>query len=458
MNRIRRTTLALALAVGAVAAATAPATARADKASDARERVGLPSISEQQRYRDELGLPSSAATVRDLNERWAQGNVPGATTEGAVLTPDEERELDTREGAGHEIATAARALFADDPAGTFAGVYIDNANGKTVVLVTRDADAVAAKIRARVTNGSRLAMRTVTFPMARLSSIADTVAGTSDALRDRGANVTATDVDEVANRTAIGLSPDTATARAVVASALAPGDVAAVRFYDSGPATFAGVQTLNAPPVKGGQVILSARPDGFYNQCTSAFDAYRQTRTDAGIWVYDRYMITAAHCKLGTTAGAGWFQTELYFIGVADQDTLASQIDSMRVPLSKPVDRSNLVAITSTTDRYIYYRQSQSADVLGERVCMSGARTGGEVCGTLLSRSHAETIEGIPLRYLRIASFNAREGDSGGSVLQDSTAKGIVSCSTYYNSAWRMCYQHVHTALGYLGLTNVEGA
>jgi hypothetical protein len=139
-------------------------------------------------------------------------------------------------------------------------------------------------------------------------------------------------------------------------------------------------------------------------------------------------------------------------------DTISSGIDAMRVPLTKPSDRSALVAITASIDRNIVARQAQSTDVIGERVCMSGATTGGEVCGTLMSRSFTATIEGYPLRYLRIASFPARGGDSGGSVLLDITAKGIVSCNTYYNNATRMCYQHVHTALDYLGLTNVEGA
>jgi hypothetical protein len=448
-----RTLLRLLVATTAVVAAAViadAATFSATAGTTTAEAAGLPPLADQMRFRAELGVPASAEVVADLNERWEQGALPGATAEGAVFTADETAELDAREDAGQEIAFAARRYFSGARASAFGGVYIDHDTGRTVVLVTRDAAAHESALRARVSEPDRLTVRAADHALADLERVADAV-GTA------GGDVLGAAVDERANEVDVNVARDTPAVRAAVARLVRPGELPALRFHETPAPTFTGVEGLNAPPVKGGQRIITFRPDGYKIGCTSAFAAYAITRTDAGIFTTERYLLTAGHCDLERQAAAGWFQTEWYYIGLTDVNSIASGIDAMRIRLSRPLDRSQLVAITPTNDRYIYYRQSNTADVVGERTCMSGATTGGEKCGTLLVRSSSGTMDGIPLRGLRIASFDAKEGDSGGSVLFNSEAKGVVSCRTNYNGAWRMCYQHVHTALQYTGLTDVEG-
>jgi len=292
MRRLFVSLLGFVAAVGA-ATVSAPDATATRAAVPTSSSIGLPALAEQQRYRAELGLRADTAFVTDLNARWAGGALPGAGTEGSVFTADEEQELDEREEAAYAIAEAARELAAGSPA-TFGGVYIDHASGKTVVLVTRDADDFAGMVRARSGRGDRLAVRVVRYSLADLQRIAalaavETSSGVS--------------VDERENSVAVGLPKDSAAARASVTARLRPSDAGAVRFYEAPAPSFTGVSTLNAPPVKGGQIILMARPDGLWNRCTSAFDAYRQTRTDAGIYVYDRYMLTAGHCKTAVLRG-----------------------------------------------------------------------------------------------------------------------------------------------------------
>jgi hypothetical protein len=58
---------------------------------------------------------------------------------------------------------------------------------------------------------------------------------------------------------------------------------------------------------------------------------------------------------------------------------------------------------------------------------------------------------------MRYASFDAKPGDSGGSVLNNSEAKGIVSCRVVYNGASRLCYTHIQYNVSGLGITDVYG-
>ena len=114
--------------------------------------------------------------------------------------------------------------------------------------------------------------------------------------------------------------------------------------------------------------------------------------------------------------------------------------------------------MTATNDRYIYERQATNADVVGERTCMSGAVTGGERCGTILYKlGQGVNDDGILIKNMRYASFDAINGDSGGSVLNNSEAKGIVSCRVTYNGAVRMCYTHIGYNLSGLAVTEVYG-
>jgi hypothetical protein len=132
--------------------------------------------------------------------------------------------------------------------------------------------------------------------------------------------------------------------------------------------------------------------------------------------------------------------------------------DAMRIPIN-PADTSQYVAITSTENRYIYDRQDNTADVLSERVCMSGATTGGETCGTLMSKTVSFTKDGMTFSGLRQATFKSLGGDSGASVLHNSMANGVVSGNvSYTDGTVRMIYPHIHTCLQRLGLTDVVGA
>jgi hypothetical protein len=443
--------VALSLSVASVVFA-APASAErsaADKAADA----GLPSVTDQMQYRAELGLPASNEIVTDLNARWAAGDLPDAHVEGSVFTAAEQSELDAREAAAHDIAKAARTYFTGSLAGVLGGIYIDHATGKTVVWLTGNTAANLAALRSRVANPDRLVGKSARFSLADLERVGDTVMSKGSAFK-----VTGTSVDERANLLDVSLDKNTAAARAGVLGLLRPSEAAMVRFSEAHASERVGVLGKNAPPVKGGQGINIYGTNGTAASCTSAFVGYLRTRTDIGIYTNTYYALSAGHCDL--TTNASYTQADLYVYGQSDRRAYTSggSADGVRIPLQIQTDASQYVAITATNDRLIYDRQAAAADVVGERTCMSGARTGGEKCGTIMTRTfQGADASGFVLKNMRIATFDAIPGDSGGSVLNNSQAKGIVSCRVPYSGASRMCYTHIQYNLSGLGITDVYG-
>lgn len=427
--------------------------ASADRPTNKAAEAGLPSVADQMKYRAELGLPASKEVVTDLNAQWSSGDLPDATAEGSVFTASEESELDAREAAAHDIAKAARSYFTGSLAGALGGIYIDHATGKTVVLLTGDAAANLAALRARVANPDRLVGKSARFSLADMERVGDTVTARGGAF-----GVTATSVDERANLLDVSLAKDTASARAGVLALVSPSEAAMIRFGESGAAQTLGVAGSNSPPVKGGQGVNVYGTNGLVGGCTSAFVAYLRTRTDIGVYVTTYYALSAGHCDI--TPNATYTQADLYVYGQSDKKayTTGGSADGVRIPLQNQLDWSQYVAITATNDRLIYQRQLASADVVGERTCMSGAVSGGEKCGTIMTKTFQGTNnQGITIKNMRIATFDAIPGDSGGSVLNNSQAKGIVSCRVNYSSAWRMCYTHIQYNLSGLAVTDVVG-
>jgi hypothetical protein len=456
-NKQARALIAASLALVAITAASGPAhgSARGAPADGAAE--GLPPVADQARYRADLGLPATEQVVTDLNAQWQAGALPGATTEGAVLTPSEEAELDMRDAAADEIAPLARNYFTGSLTSAFGGVFIDNAAGKVAVLVTRDVAGFERELRARIADPShadRLVVRKVAFALADLNRVVALLDDRSAALRAAGTVMHDWGVFEDQNAVVVHVPHDTADVRSVVLAALPQPYRPMVRFGQSSGVQLTGVSGVNSPPLKGGQEINRITTDGNLVQCTSAFVTYYNRRTDAGIYIKDYYLVSAGHCSDSST---NYFTQGLgYAIGYPDRNLYANNgTDGLRIAI-RIADKSQLVAITASNDRYIYGQQATIQDRVGDRTCVSGSRTGGERCGTLQSTN--VTISPAPdfftLKNMRQATYFTQPGDSGGSVLADSTALGVTSAT---DGGGHSFYTHIGYVIPRLGLTAVEG-
>lgn len=472
---VRRGAIAAAFAAAVSSAPAGHAANHVTSRAPAAPSWGLPSTTEQQRYRAELGLPASSEVVTDLNARWASGSLPGAGTQGAVFTSEEQREVDGRVAAARDIAAAARAYFDGTLEAAFGGVFIDHETGTTVVLLTRDEAKHTAALRERTQHDDRLGVRTARFSLAQLDGIVATLTDNAAALSSAGASFANAGVSEPENMVDVALIDDAPATRRQVLSLLSPADRAAVRFGPGAAYTPTGVDGLNSPPLKGGQRISRSTPDPtMISICSSAFDAYKRTRTDASIYVTNYYLVTAGHCApTSADMQRPWVQGRLggatYPIGVPDMNNISAfgGVDAMRIPINA-ADAANKVAINETRDRLIYRRQTYNTEIANEPVCMSAATTtdaygnGIELCGTLIAKgvTLTDATTGQKFANMRVVSFDAKGGDSGGSVLKDSEARGIVQGRgryPYTTSPFRMNYNHIEIALQRLQLDNVLG-
>ncbi|MGG1600356.1 trypsin-like serine protease, partial [Paenibacillus naphthalenovorans] len=132
--------------------------------------------------------------------------------------------------------------------------------------------------------------------------------------------------------------------------------------------------------------------------CTGAFSA----RDSANNYYY----VTAAHCgELNSNVTQGGSS-----IGLVDRRNYGGTSDALAVRISSSNASAGLYNFTPFT-----YKQSASEDMVGELVCHSGIESGVQ-CGQITNNNYATGGFGVYQEKLRIASFSAKEGDSGGPV------------------------------------------
>lgn len=414
----------------------------------------------QSARRAELGLDARREVVQQLLTEY--GSNASVTLDGGVLvTSTELSQVRSLDEAAGKLALALRP-WEDAP--DFGGMYIDRSTGEVVILVVGAGDGLRQAVAAADVS-SVAAVRAANFSYAELQAAAtELVTSRNDDLAAEGVTVLSTDVNQRDNTVEVSLAEDSEQARRLVAGA-APSDM--FRFVGPSRLDTNGVNRLDAPPLAGGQRItrLGDRA-GTLGLCTSAFVGYN-SRQVALTTVRDYYLITAGHC--GGDSAHPWSQSSdnpaagSYPVGVPDRNTFSgtTAADAQRVPI-RAADAALLIRISTTRSNVVSTQQSASGDVIGERVCMSGATSNNlERCGTLQTKDLAAPAEGVNLVRQRTATFLGLGGDSGGSVYDGSRAKGVYVGNVTYGGGTtsevvRGVYSHIGEVLPALGVARVS--
>ncbi|HEX8001434.1 MAG TPA: S1 family peptidase [Mycobacteriales bacterium] len=424
-------------------------------------------------YREALGLDDSTATITAAANQDA-GRVAAMLREfGAPLLPAEEAVLRHRQEASLQGHEALVAWLNSHGRGSFGGEYIDNQADRYVVLATDDAAATAmgSAIRAAMSDPAMLDVRRVTTPLSALDDALATLTTSFDSLALAGVDIAGAAVDVAGNRLDVSLAAPSPAAQSLVANVLGP-----VSFFThvTGPnlprATKADV--LDAPPVRGGQSIKSPfqGTDGntYLGYCTTAFVGYNQTGGSFLSNIVTYYALTAGHC--GKVNGA-WTQAS-YAVGTAAQSTFTQSNpagDSMIIN-AKYGDGSNQVFENySSTQRGYAYMNSvatggqANVDVVGASVCHAGATTTYR-CGTVYATNASIVYAADPLtgqpkttltRMRESTNLYSDHGDSGGSIVHNDVAYGVLSGgpdSNLYITYWT----HVRNAMSAVGLQSIK--
>jgi len=216
--------------------------------------------------------------------------------------------------------------------------------------------------------------------------------------------------------------------------------------------------TRSCTPSYGGALMFTTR-----NSCTAGLPV-RDRRS--GRW----YVLTAGHC-VAEAAGRTWRQSGLtlgrgtrWEYGALGTDGRASGSDVglIRITANSATwrARSRVIVVTRAGARPQPIRAVRAARA-GDRVCVTGGRSGTTRCGTVVAASTwlryaspglaARTVSNLAL----VSGICVLPGDSGSPVFAGSAVLGIAVARS--NSGCYMWYSRIAAPLRHYGLQVVAG-
>jgi hypothetical protein len=251
---LRRVISAAAAAAFASSLVVGVGSASAGAAKTQRAAAENIPLTELIAVRRDHGLPADARTVTQLLSRHTAGD-PAVRMVGDLIATDVEFvDGDDMDNDGEAIARRARSLAASMP-DTFAGVYIDRQAGRVVVAVTGEQRSWLTALGVSEIDTSRLVIRQVRFSYRALEAAQRRIDDEHRTFLARGLTISATKLDEQRNAVFVGVpAAQRASARDAI-DRLVPDPAMVV--IDSVETSTRGVSGLNAPPLKGGQGIIS---------------------------------------------------------------------------------------------------------------------------------------------------------------------------------------------------------
>lgn len=371
-------------------------------------------VERQISFRREFGLRSDAAFVESLRASVS-------LSWGVPLTAAEEADLASRVRIQDALPPLKAAL--ENMQG-FGGIYIDQADGGTVVIEIADGRPLQLDpaVQALVPDGASLRFLSVQYSQAQLREIREVVrlrmvageAGLMSVKTSVRDNVVIVGVENVSGPLAESLRSEFGDAVQVESGS---------RLRNT-----ACISRLECTPWRAG--LRVTRTGG---ACTAAFMA-----KSGASW----YWLTAGHCGGFNSlwwhddAQAGLMTLKYYFQN--------SNGDAAAIKLSAP--QQNWLYVTGGEPaRVITSREGQEADTVGNSVCMSAYPTG-FWCGVITNTDWSGEDENLVLQdKIRVATYCNEYGDSGGPVFYGNKAKGLnkgffdgkpAPCSSAYTHIW----------------------
>jgi YD repeat-containing protein len=399
-------------------------------------------IQEATRFRTDFGLDASPLQVllldsdpgaQSAKEEWG---VPLTTAERARM-----REIDLVQTAVDEIEQYGR----NEAPTSYAGVYTDYVQGGLVYVGFKtNASTHMATLQSRFDYPDKLRSFVVppTRTLAELESLRALISDDINTLEGQGVgDIVTVSQSEERNRIEVGMPSPTPTAQATLTTRYGPGVLVVQATAGEDASRFATHQHLDA----GLAIYHDSISDGRH-YCTNAFNV---KRFRGGKWKY--YTMTAGHCG---PDGSAWEQGDRGIGSMAIKDYAdGGNMDAafIRIPKSRT---SNRVRLNVEKRRVVPTHEPWDNEHPGKPYCSSAAFTNRLTCGKLVSRGYTQHYSnGATTRNLRRASYECRNGDSGGPIFRKSYGKeGVVGAGIHHGWAviegTRYCtYSHVRYAL-----------
>ncbi|WP_127484310.1 S1 family peptidase [Paenibacillus ehimensis] len=178
--------------------------------------------------------------------------------------------------------------------------------------------------------------------------------------------------------------------------------------------------------------------------CTSAFSA-------RGRYDSNYYIVTAGHCG---TLGETWYYNGSA-IGPVTKYNNVNNSDSMAIQTSS--DNTTSRYIGSLSVRPFTEVQQAYSDMVGDYVCSFGDTSKSIRCGTLKNKTMSTGIFGPWMTNLRSASFLSQQGDSGGPVFKESGYNSALAGVLKASGANESIYSQASLVENDLGINAIVG-
>lgn len=361
----------------------------------------------QVRFREEFGLDASLGHIRAVQ---SNGRSPRW---GLPLTAAEEAELATRARVSDELGHLQQAVEAEDG---FAGIYIDQAHGGTIHIraVPGHETRMRGLASSLAPSGADVQVDTAAFTYADLQTIRYQI---RDLMIAHTFAINELSVDQIANSVRVVIDPGNLAADKAGLEAMFPG---APILYNTGARDLPAACTQDScwPPSRGGITVKSPWV------CTSTFNA----KNSAG----NVFLVTAGHCADENNPGT--INVSFSHAGVVrGKNTVnawkgaSTYADATIIDIPN-ADVSNLIYVTSTTQRGMTARMGLNAGVVGDPVCANGVVTD-FFCGTI-SDVDLDANNGVILLHQRKATIDVAQGDSGATVFYGTAIHGLVNTAS----------------------------
>ncbi|GGG65688.1 hypothetical protein [Paenibacillus radicis (ex Gao et al. 2016)] len=398
-------------------------------------------------YRELHGLNSSTKYVSELllSDNTYERIV------GIPLTKDEFLLLEERDQLLDSISDYRESLKAERiPNGD---LFYDIKTGEVTLNLVEATDNTIKRVKEKFPKPEKLKIKRVTFTSEALSEALEKLRNSYSDLD----GLKTIHIDTQKNRIIIGLKDSSPDIRKKVTSLV---DSEMLEFTEASDVSPLAISDLsnNHRPLVAGTKIFSDYSGG----CSTGFYA----NTLSGNIV----LVTAGHCTTvgsnGITTKDAWYQptksssnkigNSLY------RNSGNSFADSLTVSLDSSTIKSTDVfeATSSTTVTYpVRYVESPTAEVVGMETCKTGFTTG-TTCGQYQGKTDVLSYgSGYTTMYdLRLASWTANHGDSGGTVFKkkfnsqygrvDVTLQGLVGGEVTIGGTNYRFYSHVSNIAG----------
>ncbi|WP_341321798.1 S1 family peptidase [Solibacillus sp. FSL H8-0523] len=368
---------------------------------------------------------------------------------GIYMSPNEEAKLEERFAIQDKVVPKLKddvlAMYGRD---AFLGMYIDQKNGGVVNIALRKGThtpLIKSENLIATKYGSDLPINfyEAKYSESDLDRIMDDINNNIDIL-SKQINIQYANVDFINQKITVGIKDNgtpIAEASKVISDLLKQDETLFnVKVVDENFKTSDEARYTTQSPILNGLVIDSSA--GTLGNCSVGFSAIDSSSNP--------YIVTAGHCW--SSLGTGIYQGSNY-IGHVSKRHYGNNADAEAIAVSSNTLLSNKLYGTTTLLTSV---QVAGNDVLGERVCKSGMH--GDSCGTLLGKNNSGYWGANDTWFdnLRVSNYESSSGDSGATIYDGKTLKGIHKGTLPENGVNYRVYSHVTNVSSRLNLTPVN--